>query len=466
MTQLIGVLGLARSGRAAALLALAAGDRVFASDASASAEAQDAAAAVRQAGGERAEAETGAHTIERLAQCDVLVLSPGIPPDAPVLGDPRLAGIPRISELEFAFRQLASPVIGITGTNGKSTVTALTAHLLKTAGFNAPAAGNIGLALSEVALRHTPPDWAVVECSSFQLADIDCFNPRIGVLTNLAPDHLDRYPSVEAYYADKQRLFKNAGERSSWVLNGEDDAVLQLAGDAPGRRYLFRASTVPPAGEQGAFVADGSLVLRMAAGEADVKLIRTDELRILGQHNVANALTAALAAALAGAPEQALRDGLRSFGGLEHRLEVVLEHEGVLWINDSKATNVASTLVALRGVPRPTILLLGGRHKGEPYTHLLPALQNVKVVVAYGEAAPIVVQDLADRVAVERVDGSFEAVVARAAALARPGDAILLSPACSSYDMFANYEERGRRFKDLAQETVGGAGAREVAHGA
>ena len=464
MAQLVGVLGLARSGRAAALLALAAGDRVFASDASDSPATLAAAEAVRQDGGERARAETGGHTVERLAECDVLVVSPGIPPDAPVLSDARLAAVPRISELEFAYHHLRSPVIGITGTNGKSTVTALTAHLLDTAGFNAPAAGNIGLALSEVALRHTPPDWAVVECSSFQLADIDTFAPRIGLVTNLAPDHLDRYASVEDYYADKARLFENATARSCWVLNGEDDEVRRLAGDAPGARYFFRTSGQPPAGELGAFADAGTLVLRLAAGEDDLALVRADELRILGEHNVANALAAALAAALAGAPAEPLRQGLRSFGGLEHRLEAVGERAGVLWINDSKATNVASTLVALRAVTRPTVLLLGGRHKGEPYTHLLPAMTHVRAVVAYGEAAPLVDADLSQHVPVMRVQGGFDEVVARAAALARPGDAVLLSPACSSYDMFEDYEERGRRFKDLT--LVGERGAAEVARGA
>ncbi len=452
MAQLVGVLGLARSGRAAALLALAAGERVFASDASDSAAALEAAEAIRQAGGERAEVETGGHTAERLAQCDLLVVSPGIPPDAPVLRDPRVARVSRISELEFAYRNLRSPVIGITGTNGKSTVTALTAHLLDVAGFNAPAAGNIGLALSDVALRHTPPDWAVVECSSFQLADIDTFRARIGVVTNLAPDHLDRYASVEAYYADKARLFENATPASCWVLNGESDDVRQLAGDAPGTRYSFRTGSLPPAEEQGAFASDGTLVLRLHAGQPDVALLPAGELRILGEHNVANALAAALAAALAGAPVEALRDGLRSFGGLEHRLEVVGERGGVLWINDSKATNVASTLVALRAVTRPTVLLLGGRHKGESYLHLLPALTHVRAVVAYGEAGPLVEADLARHVTVTRVAGAFEDVVARAAALARPGDALLLSPACSSYDMFTNYEERGRTFAHLARE--------------
>ncbi|HEY8484538.1 MAG TPA: UDP-N-acetylmuramoyl-L-alanine--D-glutamate ligase [Longimicrobiales bacterium] len=448
----VAILGLARSGRAAAELALAVGDRVFASDASDSAEVRDAAEAVRRAGGE---AEVGGHTIERLAECDVLVVSPGIPPTAPVLRDPRIRRLPRISELEYAFQHLRSPVIAVTGTNGKSTTAALTGHLLQAAGLDAPVAGNIGLALSVVALRESAPDWVVVEVSSFQLADIESFAPRIGVVTNVSPDHLDRYPSVEAYYADKARLFANATPESRWVLNGEDPEVLRLAGGAPGRRYLFRVRTAPAAGEYGGFVSrDGELVLRLEEGEA--ALVAVDELRLLGEHNRANALAAALAAVLAGAGLDAVREGLRTFKGLEHRLQVVAEKGGVLWVNDSKATNVASTRVALRSTTRPTVLLLGGRHKGEPYSHLLPELtERVKVVVAYGEAAPIVEADLRGRVRVERVDGPFEAVVARAAELAAPGDVVLLSPACASYDMFANYEERGRRFAELVEALPG-----------
>ncbi|HEX7119110.1 MAG TPA: UDP-N-acetylmuramoyl-L-alanine--D-glutamate ligase [Longimicrobiales bacterium] len=451
----IAVLGLARSGRAAAELARAVGDRVYASDGGDSPALREAAAAVRRAGGE---AEVGGHSAERLAACDLVVVSPGIPPTAPILADPRVARIPRISELEFAFRHLKSPVIAVTGTNGKSTTTALASHLLRTAGLDAPAAGNIGLALSEVARRASAPDWVVVEASSFQLADIDTFAPRIGVVTNLAPDHLDRYRSVAAYYADKARLFENASDVSRWVLNGEQPEVLALAGDAPGTRYLFRVRGAPAPGELGGFVTDGGeLVLRTGAGETP--LVHASELRILGEHNRANALAAALAAVLAGADPDAVREGLRSFRALSHRLEPIVERDGVLWINDSKATNVESTRVALRSMTRPTVLLLGGRHKGEPYTTLLPELRShVRAVVAYGEAAPIVVDDLSAEVPVERVDGSFEDVVARAVALARPGDAVLLSPACASFDMFRDYEDRGRRFAALARG--------EEAHGA
>jgi UDP-N-acetylmuramoylalanine--D-glutamate ligase len=235
----------------------------------------------------------------------------------------------------------------------------------------------------------------VVEVSSFQLARIDTFAPRIGVVTNLAPDHLDRYPSVAAYYADKANLFRNAQPGSVWVLNAEDEAVLALPGDAAGERTFFRTDRPLGTRERGGFLsADGTLVLRAARGDA--ALARTAELRLLGAHNHANALAAAVAASAAGAGVPALGAGLRSFAGLEHRLEPVVERGGVLWINDSKATNVASARVALRSMTRPAIVLLGGRHKGESYGPLLPELRrHARLVLAYGEAAERIEADLA-----------------------------------------------------------------------
>jgi UDP-N-acetylmuramoylalanine--D-glutamate ligase len=450
----IGILGLARSGRSAARLARARGHDVFASDAGSSEEVLAAAEEVRALGGA---AETGGHTAAQLAACDVIVLSPGIPPTAAILLSRDVARVPRISELEFAFRELRSPVVAITGTNGKSTTTALTTHLLVTAGFDAASAGNIGIALSDVALRPKQPDWVIVEASSFQLADIDTFAPRIGVVTNLSADHLDRYPSVAAYHADKARLFRNATQTSIWVLNAEDAAAMQLPGEADGRRRVFRVNTSLSAGEEGGWVdAAGDLRIRIASTET--RLLHHTELRVLGEHNRANALAAAVAAVSAGAPAAAVADGLRTFTGLEHRLEVVVDANGIRWINDSKATNIGSTIVALRSMDRPVVLLLGGRHKGEPYTALLDALRGrVQRVIAYGEAGDIVQRDLGGHVPVERVVNGFEDVVGRAAAAAHPGDAILLSPACASYDMFRDYEDRGHRFKELAHRFAGAA---------
>lgn len=455
-TRTIGILGLARSGRAAARLALARGERVFVSEAGGTEALREVASEIRSLGGE---VELGGHTAERLAACDLLVVSPGVPPDAPILRDPRVAAVPRISEIELAFQALSSPVVAVTGTNGKSTTTALTAHLLAAAGFDAPAAGNIGLPLSGIALRTPPPDRVVVECSSFQLADTMTFAPVVGVVTNLSPDHLDRYDSVEAYYADKAKLFRNATADSTWVLNGEDPAVLALPGDAPGARWQFRTNAPLANGTSGAWL-DGTGRITVRFGGPAYPLVHVSELRLRGAHNHANALAASAAAAAAGADTASLAEGLRTFPGLEHRLEEVCERDGVLWINDSKATNVASALVALRALDRPAVLLLGGRGKSESFAPLAAELGRVRHIVAYGEAGPNIVRELGGAVGVTLEPGDFEAVVARAEALARPGDAILLSPACASFDMFRDYEDRGRRFKALARCEEAHVGAR------
>lgn len=446
--QHIGVLGLARSGLAAARLALARGAKVYASDFGDGPELRAAAAQVQAFGGD---AETGGHDITRLATCTRIVLSPGIPPSAAVLRNPALAAVPIISEIEFAWKLMDAPTIAITGTNGKSTVTALLSHVLSAAGYDAPAGGNIGTALSCVALREESPDWTVVEVSSFQLARCYEFAPDIGLLTNLAPDHLDWYPGVEEYYGDKARLFQNATSSSRWILNGEDERVRELPGAAAGERFYFRTASPLTSEERGGYLAAGGRLVLRTELRRDEALLPASDLRILGPHNIANALAAAIAARLVGAGVPDIAAGLRSFGALEHRLQPVAERNGVLWINDSKATNLTSTRVALKSMQRPTVLLLGGRHKGEPYSALLPDMEGrVRHVVAFGEARKQIARDLGNLVPVEIVDGAFEQVVQRAAALAQTGDAVLLSPACSSYDMFANYEERGRRFAELA----------------
>ena len=448
----VAVLGLARSGVAAVELALATGLEVYAADAADNEQLRREAAELGRLG---AEVELGRIDVEKLLNVDVMVVSPGIPPNAPPLNDARLSKVPRISEVEFAFRYLSSRVIAITGTNGKSTTTALVGHLLETGGISAVVAGNIGNALSNVALMEAQPDWVVVEVSSFQLADIDKFAPNIGALTNLAPDHLDRYESVEAYYADKKKLFKHSGIDSIWVLNGDDQEVLELADGVQGRKLLFKTSEPLVEGEHGAFLSsEGDLVLKVDS--LRTPLVNAKELKLLGRHNQANALAASLIVIGTGIPLSALREGLKTFGGLPHRLQVVSEAGGVMWINDSKATNVASTTVALESMTRPTVLLLGGIHKGEPYTTLLPYMSNVKRVIAYGEAAPTIMQDLKGNLEVEHVKGTFDDVMARAAAIAEAGDAVLLSPACSSYDMFRNYEERGNAFVRFASEVANG----------
>jgi UDP-N-acetylmuramoylalanine--D-glutamate ligase len=366
----------------------------------------------------------------------------------------------RISELEYAWQSLRVPVIAVTGTNGKSTTTALIAHLLTAAGLGAEAAGNIGVALSEIALRTRQPDWVVIEASSYQLADVESFAPRVGVVTNLAPDHLDRYPNVAAYYADKARLFERATPESRWVLNGEDDEVLRLAGDAPGRRYLFHVDTRPAADADGAWIEDDGTMRARVDGRA-AELGNVSELRLFGRHNHANVLAAALAALAAEVPADAIARALPAFGGLEHRFEVFAERGGVRWINDSKATNVVSARVALRSLDRPVVLLLGGQAKGECFDALLPELRAAELrgVLAFGAARPQIEAELGGAVLVEGVDGGLDRVVERAASLARRGDTVLFAPACANFDMFRDYEDRGRQFKTAVAKLAEAADA-------
>jgi UDP-N-acetylmuramoylalanine--D-glutamate ligase len=318
---------------------------------------------------------------------------------------------------------------------------------LRGIGYDAVDAGNIGLPLSSVALRSEHPDWVALELSSFQLHDTPGIAPTVGVLTNLSPDHLDRYPSVESYYDDKRRLFKNATAASRLVVNGDDAAALRLVADVPGTHYAFSLR-----GSGADAVFDGANLVVQGR-----PLIAREGLPLLGDHNVANALAALLAVTIADplhdneAVRQKMAEALRTFEAPAHRLQLVGTFGGVRWIDDSKATNVSSARVAIASMTGPTVVLLGGRHKGEPYTDLGTDLRRVaKAVLAYGEAAPLIERDLAGVVPVERFGTTFEPVISRARALVVPGDTVLLAPACSSFDMFRNYAERGDTFARLA----------------
>jgi UDP-N-acetylmuramoylalanine--D-glutamate ligase len=459
----IAVIGLGASGRAAAELLARDGHQVYASDAG---KSDAAVAAARTLGVLGAAVDLGFHDLERIARAALVVASPGVPPTARPIAAALAAGVRVVGEIEVALHYLPElRYIAVTGTNGKTTTTALIGHLLRALGHDAVDAGNIGLPLADVALMERRPAWAALELSSFQLHDTPSVRPTVGVLTNLSPDHLDRYAGVEDYYADKRLIFANAHPGSRWVLNGDDAAVCEMARDVPGDKRYFAVRQV--------IDADAGLVVHPEPDQPptlwveDAPLLERDELALLGDHNVANALAAALAVIVAD-PAHAtadarsrIADGLRSFRALEHRLELVGEYAGVQWINDSKATNVSSTLVALEGMTRPYVLLLGGRHKGEPYTALAEPFRKHGIrVLAYGESAPIVAQDIGALVPVEQLGSSFPEVVARARAIAPPGAAVLLSPACSSYDMFDNYAQRGREFRRLAA-AGDGAGARE-----
>jgi UDP-N-acetylmuramoylalanine--D-glutamate ligase len=436
----VAVLGLGRSGEAAARLVAALGGEVYASDAF-TGETQDrAAAGLRDAG---IEAESGGHDVSRILTSQLVVVSPGIDPSTEVRRAVRDAGVRTVAEVEVAFRSLQSNVIAITGTNGKTTATTLCGHLLTLGGLDAVAAGNIGHPLSEVALRDEQPEWVAVELSSFQLADMDAFGPDVGVLLNLSPDHLDRYDTLESYYADKRRFFANATPESQWVVNADDSAVMEMVERVPGRVV---PASVESRVEQGAFLDEDSWLTLSLEDRRD-RWLRTDELRLLGRHNALNALMAGAAVALAGCDPAAIGEGLRTFEPLPHRLQPIGEFEGVLWVNDSKATNVAATREAIRAFDRPVVVTLGGRHKGEPYGALLPELrEHARGVVAFGEAAALIAADLGDEIPLYVVK-TLGAVVRAATDIAKAGDVVVFSPACSSYDMFENYEARGRAFE-------------------
>jgi UDP-N-acetylmuramoylalanine--D-glutamate ligase len=449
----ISVVGLARSGRAVAELLARSGAKVYASDAGTGDAVDHAARALEPLG---VAVQRGGHDLTRIAASSLVVVSPGVPPDASPLVAARDAGVPIVSEIEVALQYLPRQrYIAVTGTNGKTTTTALIHRLLEGLGHDSVAAGNIGTPLAEVALRAEQPDWIALETSSFQLHDTPGIAPAAGVLTNLSANHLDRYTSVEEYYGDKALLFRNATTHSVWVSNADDADSQTMVQGVAGRHLRF---TTGDGAADGYYDRANDRLMVLGA-----PLIARAELVLLGDHNVANALAAALA--VMGADEWhrsdeargRIADALRSFRALEHRIEPAGSYGGVEWINDSKSTNVASTLVALRGMQRPTVLLLGGRHKGEPYTALADELRRTgRAVLAYGESAPIVEADLGGVVPVERLGSSFDDVLARAREIAQPGDAVLLSPACSSYDMFDNYEQRGREFKRIAGQ-LGGA---------
>ncbi|MEP7226002.1 MAG: UDP-N-acetylmuramoyl-L-alanine--D-glutamate ligase [Gemmatimonadales bacterium] len=432
----VAVVGLGKSGVSATLLLRSLDLPVYASDSGAGPAFDAWARTLREA---NAAVELGGHDLERIARSVAVVVAPGVPPDVPALEAAHQAGLDIHAEVDIGFVALrGTRCVGITGTNGKTTTTSLIAHVLASAGVRAETAGNIGRPLCEVARSSNRPDWLALELSSFQLHDAPNLKPAIGVLTNLAPNHLDRYTTLEQYYGDKALLFHNADSASFWVTNADDSAVEEMTRSNPGSRVRFsierRAEAWYDRAGRRLMLDDGAVLPRA-------------DLPLLGDHNVANALAAALVASRVGCSNERIAEGLRSFRAIPHRVEPVREVDGVLWINDSKSTNITSTEVAVAALDRRFVLLLGGRHKGEPYTRLAQRLQDrCRAVVAYGEAGPLIVKDLGPSLNVVPA-GTFADVLTVARELARPGDAVLLSPACSSYDMFRNYEERGERFR-------------------
>ena len=436
------VVGLARTGIATALFCAARGARVTATEERAESQIPETAAKLRAAG---VTLEMGGHRPQTFIEQDLIVPSPGVPLMMPALAAARVTGIPVWSEIELAWRFLHGHLICITGSNGKTTTTSLVGHLLETAGLPVQIAGNIGTPLISRVDVSSDSGFTVVEASSFQLESISAFHPEIAVLLNMTPDHLDRHGSLEAYGRAKARMFENQTTEDAALLNADDAAATQYAPSCPPVFWFSRKKRVAC----GCFLRGDEIVFRREGSET--VLLRREDIGLRGDHNVENVLAAAAAATLAGVEPPAIAEGVRSFAGVEHRIEFVATVSGVEYFNDSKATNVDATLKALDAFPGNLLVILGGKDKGSDYTILRKSLrQHARMVLLIGAAADKIESQLGGVVPVERA-GTMAHAVELAEERARPGDTVLLAPACASFDQFESYEHRGRVFKQLVR---------------
>jgi UDP-N-acetylmuramoylalanine--D-glutamate ligase len=454
------VVGLARSGIAAAAFLARRGASVVAVDKKREDELPREALALRGAG---VRLELGEHRSSTFESASLVVVSPGVPWELDALEAARQAGVPVIAEIELAFRHLEGRVAAITGTKGKSTTTAALGAMLREAGMDARVGGNIGAPLIGLVEGSTAATAFAVEVSSFQLEGIVRFRPHVAVWLNLSPDHLDRHPTLEAYVAAKARVFANQQPEDWAVVNADDPVVLREARRARSRQLLFRVTGEPLTSGDGAFFQDGAARLRQG-GRLETLFLRGDVV-LPGAHLAGDLLVAAAAARLLGASTDAIARAVRGFRGVEHVLEHVATIDGVAYYNDSKATNVEAARRSLEAFSAPVVVILGGRYKGGDFGELLPSLRaHGRAVVAIGEATERIVGALAGALPLERAVSLRDAVT-RARAVAQPGDVVLLAPACSSFDMFRDYAERGRAFKAEVERLAGPATAAEAPRG-
>ncbi len=440
----ISILGMARSGVAVAELIKGYGGVPFVSDMKSRDQLASATAVLDQKG---IAYETGGHTERALTNVDFLVVSPGIPGTAPIIKDIERRHLPMFSEIEVTSWLCRATIVAITGTNGKSTTTALTAHLLATAGKRAVATGNIGSPFAHDVLGLNEEDFAVVEASSFQLERIESFKPKVAAILNITPDHLDRYASFDDYAAAKFRIADFQDAADFLVLNA-DDATLQSA-KFWGQPKIVHFSASQAVAE-GVFVKDDALVFSWQGRSG--MICPTRDLGIPGPHNVANSAAAATMALALSIDPQLIGKGLRSFKGIAHRIEFVAEIDGVRYVNDSKATNVDSVVVALQSFERPLIMIMGGRDKHGDYTVLAPLMKSrVKKILLIGEATPIIEKQLHGLIPMQEA-GDMQNALRLAADQAVAGDVVLLSPACASFDQFRDFEDRGDQFKRMVLE--------------
>ncbi len=448
------IMGLARSGVAACRLLQAAGARVTVADRKEPAELASVLGGIDR---DHVGITVGAKYESSLDEADLVVISPGVPYRLASLESVRRRGVKVISELELASQFFRSPLLAITGTNGKSTTVTLIGKCLAESGKRAFVGGNLGTALSEAAVedlrasqagKASPFDYLVVEVSSFQLETIDRFHPWIAALLNVTVDHQDRYESLDEYVAAKQRIFENQTASDFALFNLDDDRVAGLRQKVRAKKLGFTTASTIGADMHGGTYLEGDRIVTTVTGVRQ-EICHRSEIRIIGHHNVENVMAATTYALLCGCPLEAIRRVLATFPGLEHALEIVRERRGVRFVNDSKGTNVDATLKALESIEQPIWLIAGGRDKGGDFSRLTQAVgRRVKHVILIGEASPLLRQAWAG-VATMTEAATLRDAVDCAAQGASQGEVVLLSPACASFDMFADYQDRGRQFKAL-----------------
>ena len=443
------VVGLGKSGLAAALFLRRRGAHVTVSDVrSAEALAKDIPALLD----EGLMVETGGHGLLTFRRQDLIVVSPGVPLNTPELAQVKSFGLPVIGELELAARFLKGKTLAITGSNGKTTTTALVGEILDKAGIATLVGGNIGVPVVALIDQSTDETWSVLEVSSFQLESTEKFHPAIAVILNITPDHLDRHGSFENYALAKERIFAAQDEHDFLVLNADNARAAQAASRSVAKVYFF---SLEHSVLQGAWVEEGYLVYRAGKDEPVGKIMPLHNVPLKGAHNVENVLAAVCASRLAGVSAEQIRTAVEAFQAVEHRLEYVTTVNGVEFYNDSKATNVDATAKAVAAFSSGIHLILGGKDKNSDYTLLAPLLRShVQAVYTIGSAAGKIESELRGVVSILSCETLANAVSAAASA-ARPGEVVLLAPACSSFDQFENYEHRGRVFKELVSERRG-----------
>ncbi len=452
MTELKGkkvlVVGLGKSGLAAALFLRHRGALVTVSDVrSAEALAKDIPALLE----EGIMVEAGGHGLLTFRRQDLIVVSPGVPLDTPELTQARSFGLPVIGELELAARFLKGKMLAITGSNGKTTTTVLVGEILKEAGLTTLVGGNIGVPVTELIEPSTDDTWSVLEVSSFQLESTQEFHPKIALILNITPDHLDRHGSFENYACAKEMIFAAQDEHDALVLNADNARAAAAASRSASTVYWF-SSRHPVV--QGAWVENGNVLYRSSKGAPVETVMPVGGITLKGAHNVENVLAAVCAARLAGAEVPAIRRAIEAFHAVEHRLEFVATINGVDFYNDSKATNVDATAKAISAFHTGIHLILGGKDKNSDYTELSQLLrERVRAVYTIGSAAAKIESHLRGVVTIHSCE-TLDKAVSAAAAAARPGEVVLLAPACSSFDQFESYEHRGRVFKKLVHEAI------------